>query len=420
MEQYKVQRVVGDPNLKDKPLRVLLWAPKGSGLHYGGPGMSAFHMYGTATDHHIEVSLCHGYAEQEPYPEVFANVHRLSTLFDDSMSSVGARVTARLLQAGRYYRYISLGKRWLQENRNRFDVFHGLTGFHFTMKPAVYAEDAGIPAVVKLAAYRADIADKGGFRSLLGLPRRRREMLLRISGVIAISSGIRDELLNYGVPESKIALIPNGVDMSKFYPAGSEELKRVARMQLGLPDRPTVLFVGGVIPRKQPHLLVEALGELNKRGLDAQLVIVGPIHDAGYYKSICAMIDGLGLSSSVICTGYTTRTPEYYRAADVFCLPSKNEGMANALLEAMATRLPTVVTPISGSVDLVDEESGTFASSLREVVEAVHGYLTDPALASAHGAAGYSRIVQSYSSTAVLNAHVRLFRRIMAGEPAAE
>src|SRR5690606_6966968 len=103
---------------------------------------------------------------------------------------------------------------------------------------------------------------------------------------------------------------------------------------------------------------------------------------------------------------------DYYRGADIFCLPSVYEGMSNALLEAMASGLPCIVTPVSGSIDLVRSGAGTLGRTASEIAAAAATYLNDSTVATEHGAAARNIVQNEYSHTAVARRHYDLFREI--------
>lgn len=387
------------------PIRVLLWSTKGAGRHYGGPGMSAWRLYSKAAPGRFHITLAHGFAKQEPQP-VFAE-----------QCLVAPYSTSLTGQLG----FILRARQWIRQNAPRFDVMHGLQGFEPTLAPAFEAQKRGLPAVVKLAAHRADLSDKNNWRTWLGVHRRRRRKAMQLAGVIAISREIERELLSYGFPASKIARIPNGVDTDQFLPVTQDQRSEIRR-QLGWRDMPTILFVGGMVRRKRPHLLVEAVAVLHRQGISVQLAMVGPGHDAAYVSEMKQRAAQLGVTELVIWPGFTTNIAPAYQASDVFSLPSSNEGMANAVLEASASGIPVVVTPASGMADLVEEGvTGVVTEPGPEALaEALRAIVESSARRDEMGAAGRAFVMERFSAEAVLDAHERLFRRIMSGGPAAE
>jgi len=110
----------------------------------------------------------------------------------------------------------------------------------------------------------------------------------------------------------------------------------------------TILYVGSLIRRKGVHVLVRALADLEKRGLDPRLVLVGP-GDEDYRDVLHEEARSLGVESKVSFEGYVTewdRLLRLYRAADVFALATESEGFPRVLYEAMSQGLPVVATSI--------------------------------------------------------------------------
>jgi glycosyltransferase involved in cell wall biosynthesis len=156
--------------------------------------------------------------------------------------------------------------------------------------------------------------------------------------------------------------------------------------------------------------------------MDAHLILAGPIKDRRYADTIKSSAQELGIDHQVTWTGFVRDTEPWYKAADVFALPSSNEGMPNALLEAMASGLPSVITPIPGSVDLVrDGEEGIFTDgTLPSLAVALSQYIRSPQLLAAHGVAARARALSHFSARSILERHIALYRRVAAGGDAAE
>lgn len=164
-------------------------------------------------------------------------------------------------------------------------------------------------------------------------------------GAARLVAKCRDEadMICAVAPGLSIDLVPNGVDLAAFAPAPIAE---------GGPLR--LLCVARLIERKGQHHLIEALRLLSAEGLDLRLELVGE-GDARAANE--ALARSLGVADRVTFAGYVPREriAERYRAAHVFVLPSYNEGMSVATLEAMAAGLPTVVTRTGGADELVVE-----------------------------------------------------------------
>ncbi|MFZ2630390.1 MAG: glycosyltransferase family 4 protein [Desulfosalsimonadaceae bacterium] len=169
--------------------------------------------------------------------------------------------------------------------------------------------------------------------------------------IICQSEDQRDYLLQLGV-RTEIQIVPNGVDTELFRPASTAEDKLRLRQCLGLPmDEPVFLYVGSVQPRKGTDILLEAWQKLVNAGSKARLCIIGPRFDLknpkweDFTASISQAIAGPGMKDSVIFYGFKSNIVDYLQAADAFVFPSENEGIPNAVLEAMACELPCVLTP---------------------------------------------------------------------------
>jgi glycosyltransferase involved in cell wall biosynthesis len=141
-------------------------------------------------------------------------------------------------------------------------------------------------------------------------------------------------------------LIPNGVDMAIFQP-------KQTMPEMG-PLR--ILCVGRLIERKGQHHLIEAVKRLTDEGIDVRLDLVGT-GDARSDNE--AHVKRFGLANRVRFLGYVPREKiaQHYAGAEVFVLPSFNEGMSVALLEAMVSGLAVVVTPTGGTSELVEPET---------------------------------------------------------------
>lgn len=401
------------PPAENQPIRVLLWAPKGSGTHYYGPGSFFYRMYGRAAPGTFEITLAHAFGEQQRHK-----------LFKDQYF-IGKRSPYQSSRVSSYFAMRSFLKNarvFLEANHKQFDIFHGLSGFQPIIEPAYEAQKLGLPAVVFLANYRLDLSDKGGVSSLLGITRKRRAMAKQLSAVVAMSQAMYDELMEYDFPPERIARIPMGVDMSRFCPASDSNMRKRLREQLNWPEAPTLLFLGSVIERKQPHLLIEAIGLLHNRGVDCQLVIAGPLQQQEYAEQMKARVRELGIDDRVIWAGFVEDPVPLLQAADIYSLPSKTEGMPAAVVEAMACGLPAVATRISGITDLIDDgKNGRIIEpNAQMIADALDTYVKDDALRREHGDRARQTVERRYSTDFVLNAYEKLFRTILAGGNAAD
>lgn len=192
----------------------------------------------------------------------------------------------------------------------------------------------------------------------------------------------------------RMARLAPGVDTEVFRPgSGGRQIREV----LGLGDRPIVVCVSRLVPRKGQDALVRALPAVLRQVPDAVLLIVG---DGPYRRDLEKLVDGLGLQQAVRFSGPVPweRLPAYFDAGDVFAMPCRTrrrgldvEGLGIVYLEASATGLPVVAGRSGGAPDAVLEgETGLVVDgrSTREIAEAVGGLLADPQRAREMGEKG--------------------------------
>jgi len=140
-----------------------------------------------------------------------------------------------------------------------------------------------------------------------------------------------------------IHVISNGVDSPG--PRPSKELVKV-RAELGVGQESLlVLGVGRLTDVKRWDWLINSAARLKKQGISASVVILG---EGDQRERLEAHIHENGLEGTVLLPGYTSDTDRWLSVADIFALPSQNEGLANAMLEAMGRGVPCVVTASGG------------------------------------------------------------------------
>jgi len=203
----------------------------------------------------------------------------------------------------------------------------------------------------------------------------------------------------------KTELVPNGVDLSAFQPG--EPIPDIGPLRL--------LCVARLIERKGQQHLIEAVQRLTEAGVDVALDLVGAGDAQAAYR---ALAQALGVAERVRFAGYVPREemPARYAAAHVFVLPSYNEGMSVATLEALAAGLPVVVTRTGGTAELVEEGVNglTFAWADVETLAAhLRRLATDRGLARRMGAASRTRAAR-FTWDAAAEAYRSMLERLAA------
>ena len=168
--------------------------------------------------------------------------------------------------------------------------------------------------------------------------------------VVAVSDLVRHELASIGVPQDRIRVVLNGVNLEEFRPGEGD------RRALGLPEGvPLALFVGEIQSRrKNLDTLLRALVRVPA----LHLAVTGAVRRSPYPR----LASLLGVDRRVHFMGHRDDVPEMMRAADVFVLPSRYEPLGLVLLEALASGLPVVTAATVGAAELVNEDCGIVLS----------------------------------------------------------
>lgn len=379
--------------------RILLWAPFGAGMHYWGPGTNAFRLYRTAVQSsNISVDLAHGSNLQDSFPEVYNNQYLIQNIADHNKLSL--------------LKFHIKTNSFLRNHASEYDVFHGIGGFHTTFHAAIKASEAGMPSFIKMTGLNGGFGNSSIISRLLGIERSRRKNGNNITGYIAISDAIRENLLKHGISPEKIHLIPNGVDTQVFSPVSNMK-KQEIRQMLNIPDRITFIYVGGLTVNKRQHICVDAILKLIKDGFDLQLLLIGPDRNNGVeLLNIQAVLNKYPeLKDRIIFINHTDKPFLYYQASDYFFLISGYEGMPNSLLEAMSVGLPSIVTKIPGIIDLiVDDETGKFVEpNSEDIQDKVRRLLSSHTKSRLFSENAIKKIENNFSSTIVWTHHLKLF-----------
>jgi glycosyltransferase involved in cell wall biosynthesis len=210
----------------------------------------------------------------------------------------------------------------------------------------------------------------------------------RARHVIAVSEFTRGDLIDrYGLDPSRVTAVRNGV-AARFRP--DPEAAALAREQFGL-ERPFVLFVGALQPRKNAVLLLDAFARLRDHP-ELDLVLAGG--DRGGLAAVRERAQRLGLGPRMRLLGHVPEAalPGLYGAAELLAFPSLYEGFGLPALEAMACGTPVCASSTTGLGEAVGDSGLTFdPSSVEELAVAIDLLLEDDALRASLRAAGLAR-----------------------------
>lgn len=245
------------------------------------------------------------------------------------------------------------------------------------------AEALGVPAVV---VGRGSDVCRINSRVVRELTRR---TLRRASFVITVSEELRRRAIELGARPAQSKSIPNGCDLSVFFPSSKPE----ARAQLGIAQGDElILFVGRLVALKGVRELLSAFEQLAASRPRLRMVLAG----TGDLKpEIAAFLQRTALQERIQIVGLCPpeQVARWINAADLVCLPSYSEGCPNTVIEALACGRPVVTTAVGGVPELITPDNGLLVPSgdIRALTQALDAALSrdwDPA-----------RISQAFSRT---------------------
>lgn len=210
--------------------------------------------------------------------------------------------------------------------------------------------------------------------------------------ILSVSEDLKLHIVNLGINEEKVHVVPNGVDTEEFKPLG----KVHARNQLKLPqDKNIVLFVGALRKIKGVNYLIEAAKDFVDMNTD--LFMVG--RDDGLRKNLEKRARELEITDFIRYTGPVNHEdiPLWISASDILVLPSLSEGRPNVVLEALACEVPVVATDVGGIPEImVDGETGYLvpAKNPVELSTKINKLLEDKSRRENMGKLGRKSIIQ--------------------------
>lgn len=163
---------------------------------------------------------------------------------------------------------------------------------------------------------------------------------------VCVSEGVRQHAIQSGLSPRKLCVIPNGIDVAKYANAVPADLT-----ECGVPRGATTLVSVGRLTHQKGHdLMLQAVAPILLDDPQLHLLIVGEGEERG---SLTQLARDLKIETQVHLPGWRADVPEILAACQLFVLPSRWEGMPNALLEALASGLPCVATDVEGVRDLL-------------------------------------------------------------------
>jgi glycosyltransferase involved in cell wall biosynthesis len=266
---------------------------------------------------------------------------------------------------------------------------------------------AGIPVIVS----RRDL---GVWIS----PRQARLLHLvtsRADRVLCNAYAVRDQLLDReGVDPARIAVVPNGLDLNRF----DAEAAGPVQPEIAALDgsHPTVVLVGNMKHAVKGHAdLLAAAALVLREHPDVRFVLVG---DGALRAGLEADARAAGIAHAIVFVGRRTDVPALLARATVGVSASHTEGLSNAVMEAMAARLPVVATAVGGTVELVRDGRSGFLVPREDapaLAQRIGQLVRRPELAQRMGRRGRQRIEEEYSTLRLGERMAALYDALLGG-----
>ncbi len=227
--------------------------------------------------------------------------------------------------------------------------------------------------------------------------------------IVSVSPAISEELERLNINNSRISFIPNGVDVDYYCPP---RRRKNLRSHLYLRKKFVIGVVGRLSVEKGHRYLIDALKEVKKNTPDIQVLIIG---DGPLKGKLQDRVHALGLSDSVIFTGFQDNMPSLYKDMDIFVLPSLTEGVPMALLEAMSLELPVVATRVGGVPFVLGDAEGILvdAGKSKELADAIVSLVRNPSLRGKYGKNGRVKVVKEFSLDVCYMKYKKVYEKVL-------
>jgi L-malate glycosyltransferase len=291
----------------------------------------------------------------------------------------------------------------LWRQRSRYEILHAHLAYGPAFAAVLAARLLGKKVIVKLGnsgIYGDIIASQKTLRGRLRL-----FVLRRWADVIIIlDEDMYHEALAVGFNPSRLAKMKNGIDVGAFSPIIHKPTESV-----------NVLYIGRLVAQKSLPTLIEAFARASQDCPALRLTLVG---DGPERSALEAKTQELGIADRATFTGRQDEVRPYLAAGELFALPSSAEGISNALLEAMASGLACLATPVGGNAEVLDQgQCGVLlpGGDVAAWSAALSRLGKDHELRRRLGMAARNRIIDVYDFSVVGAQYEALYQKLMAG-----
>ena len=293
---------------------------------------------------------------------------------------------------------------WLRKYRSEFDLIKvngAITWAAADVNAVHFVHSSWLRSPVHVARIRRDLYGIYHWLYTTLSAQWEKKAFSQAQVIVAVSEKAKKELLDIGVPQERIRVISNGVDLQEFSPGNAD------RKKWGLPSHVTLaLFVGDIrTPRKNLDTVLQALVQVPK----LHLAVVGSTAGSPYPQ----LAADLELDARVHFLGFRQDVPELMKAVDFLVFPSRYETFGLVVIEAMASGLPVITATTTGAAELITPECGVVLpdSDDTEALAQALSTLNDHTGRQRMGKAG-REIAEQHSWVSMARSYVDLFEEM--------
>jgi glycosyltransferase involved in cell wall biosynthesis len=294
----------------------------------------------------------------------------------------------------------------LWRRRRSYDIIHVHALNYHTFAAVLAGRLLGRPVVTKLAnSGSASDIEKMRQGQQLALSHLMLPMALRSDRFVAVNDAVVRELAATGVPATRIARIPNGVETSRLNADRTYQLHDPVRL----------VFVGRLHEQKGVDVLLRSFADLRAHRPEQRLCL-HLVGDGPLRARLVAIAQEMDVSREVEFVGARNDVADLLYGSDVFVLPSRAEGLSNALLEAMSIGLPVVASRVPGNEDVIahDHDGLLFtANDATSLTSELMRVLDDDRLREAIGRSARLKVEKQYGMARVARQYIELYEGLM-------
>ena len=290
-------------------------------------------------------------------------------------------------------------RRWLAAHRADVDVINTHSSTDSWLTALACATLRRAPPIVRTRHVSTTVVNRIGTHWLY---------VDAIAHIVTAGEALRQQLARDNrVPLEHMTSVPTGIDLARFVPGDAH----AARAKLGLPDRPALGIVATLRDWKGHEYLFDAIASDRGAWRDWQIVVVG---DGPYRDRLERKLAQLDLAGAIRFAGQQDDVVPWLQALDIFTLPSYGEeGVPQAVMQAMACGLPVVATPVGAIREAVEDGVTGLLVAPRSAAALGTGLArlrNDPALRARFAAAGRKRAVRDFGIEPMLDRMEAVFR----------